>query len=319
MVFTMFFCLTIFMNTNNSKGNAVEIEDSTSTVFKSDDKVEESFLQTMSGDLYSRERSYQSYLDLPYNDLIFSDNKVFETLKNLYNDIQFSDEFKKGNLNEYDYYKTKFLELLNNERKFTNKNTGDEIFLDEYDYLETYSTLEDWDSNKYEYIFFDMDEDGVPELGIVSFGFRTDIFKYIPNKDEIILWTNLFPSYYQLNGSLKVRYNREGTSHVFYYQTKEGELEEKVSFLIKDTFNKKNNCEETIYLVSFPKHLNYDLSELYMIKRQAYYVEGSDNYCFRVTEQQFIELTKDYFEAEKLASEKIKEVTYTYDRLFGSL
>ena len=40
-------------------------------------------------------------------------------------------------------------------------------------------------------------------------------------------------------------------------------------------------------------------------------------YRFRVTEEQDDELTNDYFAATKLADEKIKDVSYTYDELFS--
>lgn len=45
--------------------------------------------------------------------------------------------------------------------------------------------------------------------------------------------------------------------------------------------------------------------------------EDSQLYMFNVSEQQFDELTKEFFEASKLSEENIKEVSYTYDELFS--
>lgn len=42
----------------------------------------------------------------------------------------------------------------------------------------------------------------------------------------------------------------------------------------------------------------------------------SGRYYFRITEEQYLELTKDYFETEHTAKENLKRVTYTYDELF---
>lgn len=55
------------------------------------------------------------------------------------------------------------------------------------------------------------------------------------------------------------------------------------------------------------------------IKEEGYYDKGHAIYYFKVTEKQYNELTKNYFEAEQLAKENIKKVSYTYEELFGYL
>ena len=54
-------------------------------------------------------------------------------------------------------------------------------------------------------------------------------------------------------------------------------------------------------------------------KKDAYYVEEDDSYYFRVNEEEFNQLTEDYFEAERIAEEGIKDVSFSYDELFGKL
>lgn len=44
---------------------------------------------------------------------------------------------------------------------------------------------------------------------------------------------------------------------------------------------------------------------------EAYLDEGYDTYYFRITEEQFDELTKDYWETSKLASKMVKNVIYS--------
>ncbi len=52
------------------------------------------------------------------------------------------------------------------------------------------------------------------------------------------------------------------------------------------------------------------------MKAQAIYDEADERYYFRVTKEQYIELTEKYFQACKDAIEAIKAVTYTYEELF---
>lgn len=77
--------------------------------------------------------------------------------------------------------------------------------------------------------------------------------------------------------------------------------------------------EEMWYMIGLP--LYFVKNEGYMftdaMMAEAYYDEAVMVYYFRVTEEQFNELTKDYFAAAEQADENIKEVTFTYEELFG--
>lgn len=54
------------------------------------------------------------------------------------------------------------------------------------------------------------------------------------------------------------------------------------------------------------------------LKEQAYYSKESQLYMFNVTEEQYNELTEDFFQAGTISEERRKEVGYVYDELFGN-
>ena len=257
---------------------------------------------------FNDNKSYKSFFDLPFNEMIFAEKSIFENLKEQYNQIEFSGKFEVGDIEKYDFYIEKFYDLLNNNQRFFIENTKEEFLFSEYNLLQS----ENYDLNNYVYIFFDVDNDKEPELGVLDVGTSIHIFKYILSKDEFILWKDLSPSYYRLNGSLKVRYNREGTSHVFFSMDENGEMKEIVSFFIMVG-------PETIYIVSVPKNIDNLSFGIQENKKDAYYVEEDDSYYFRVNEEEFNQLTEDYFEAERIAEEGIKDVSFSYDELFGKL
>jgi hypothetical protein len=71
-------------------------------------------------------------------------------------------------------------------------------------------------------------------------------------------------------------------------------------------------------MVSLPKYAAFNQEDIMIeLTNQAYFSKGNGTYYFRVTEEQFNALTKDYYEAAKLSRENIKEVTFTYDELFS--
>lgn len=74
----------------------------------------------------------------------------------------------------------------------------------------------------------------------------------------------------------------------------------------------RSDDENYGHLIYLPEYieLTYDM------KKQAVYDVVEDRYYFRVTEEQFKELTKDYYDAVKKAQDALDEVTYTYTELF---
>lgn len=272
----------------------------------------------------NNEQIYDSFLDFPYDNMRFVSDDIYESIKEEYYKINFSSEFKLGNLEVYDLYKEKFKQLLDNERVYTDKK-GNEFLLNEFlpeAYENTYSAIyNDYDVNNFEYYFFDMDEDDSPELCIVDHIKNPSIyiFKYIPDKDKIFLWYEMTSLWIRLNGSKTLGWNREGTSQVFYKLDENGDEVYTVSFFEREDFNRRINQAEVVYLVALPDYTdrNEQIEITEQIREQAYYDRGQEWYYFRVSEEQYHELTKDYFKAEKLANENIETVSYSYYELFN--
>ena len=85
-----------------------------------------------------------------------------------------------------------------------------------------------------------------------------------------------------------------------------------VLFKVEGGRRYQNDIEEYGYLVSLPEYipLRDDMKE------QGFYDKTDERYFFRVTEEQFEELTKDYYDARKAMHAALDEVTYTYTELF---
>lgn len=267
-------------------------------------------------------KSYTSSYDFPLSKITLSDNDTCTFLKNAYEKIDFYGSFKKGNLKTYEYYKQNFLRLLNNEVPFIREKDEDEIYISDFEELEYADHTITLTSANYLYHFFDMDEDGTPELCIKSTS-STYIFKYIPDNDEFILLHELFPSYYQLNGSNKIRWDGTGGSrdgHVFYKIDEKGQEKYTVYFFSEGIRNDIGEKEE-ICMIGLPHYTNKSdkLNLPNEIRNQAYFDESHEIYYFRVPDDLYNSIYHDYFKAEILAEENIKEVTYTYYELFGEL
>lgn len=246
---------------------------------------------------------YDSFLDFPYNNMEYVCNDGYEVLQSAYKDINFFSKFESGNLKEYDFYKEKFGEFIENN-----------------DFLIDPVTNEKFDLNKLMFYFFDMDLDGNPELGVSDDANFTYIYKYILDKDETILWYKMDASWFQLNGSRAVSWNQEGIRHVFYNLSENGEEVLRVFFFEREDFNKSINMADTWYMVALPQYMNSELniSISEKMSKQAYFDKGQEIYYFRVTQKQYDELTGDYFKALEVAQEDIKKVSYSYEELFNT-
>ena len=79
--------------------------------------------------------------------------------------------------------------------------------------------------------------------------------------------------------------------------------------------------EDAVYMIGLPKFTdsskNIELSEA--MKSKAVYDELQNAFLFRVTEDQWEELTEAFFEARELADENIEEVRFTYEELFSTI
>ena len=147
-----------------------------------------------------------------YEKIDFADEETFKVIREAYTEIDFYGEFKKGDTRIYDFYKEKFLKLLNCETTFFDKQTQ------------------------------------------------------------------------------------------------------------REYYNAEKQQDDVMYMLTFPRFAaeskNIKLSE--NVIRQGVSIEDREGLVyFRLTKEQWDELTRDFFEAKKLATENIKEVSFTYEELLA--
>lgn len=123
---------------------------------------------------YSREPPhYVFWYKYKGDEFDYAEEETFRKLKIIYDGIDFTGEFKKGNTEVYDYYKVKYAKLLNGEKKITDRD-GKEYNLEYYGYsIESLLSADIY--------YFDMDEDGLPELCLSKNS--TLIIKYMSDPD----------------------------------------------------------------------------------------------------------------------------------------
>jgi len=263
--------------------------------------------------------------DISYLGMRYVDDITYDFLKEIFSKINYCGEFKKGDANTYDFYLNQFYDLVHNELAFIDPVTDTEIYLNQFDaikgYMEENKTSTHHLMNK-GFLFFDIDEDGAPELCIAS----EYIFKYIPELGQCVLWGGFRGNfYYSIVGSRKMTWNHGSASyiyHAFYQFDKDGEVEFSTLFFLHNAYNQKTDQQEIVYIIELPIFSDMEKHKVFMdeIGKKAYLSCQSDALrCrFRVTEEQYNELTSGYFTAIELANQQIDEVTFSYYDLFGS-
>lgn len=257
------------------------------------------------------ERSYESHREFPYDDMEFVDNTIFSWIEEAYTSIEYDAEFEMGDLNTYDSYLNAYNRLVNNEITFSYREKYEEFYLCEYGEMKVRGE-EIFEPSEYEYYFLDMDGDEKPELCIRKYS--TYIFKYDEKSDEIRLWHEISSPWERIYGTGALYCDWEGVQHSLCKLNENAEVEFGVYFCEESTWS---NGNET-HLVTLPfyadesKQIDITLD----MKKQAYYSEEDGLYYFKVTPEQYKEITSEYFEGCELAEEELKKVTYTYEELF---
>lgn len=252
--------------------------------------------------IYDWRWEFEKEEQLPY-----ADEKTFQVIKDAYADIDFYGEFKKGNLDVYDDYKKKFQKLVQNEVTFLDKETGEKVCI---------ADREQWyqEYDEYEYYFFDMDEDGAPELGIK----RLDafyIFKYDDETEEYSLWYSMEGEWYALIGSRKIMWLGDGAYLDYWQLDQNGEIECE-TFFSRNPMSTDNPC-----MVMMPEYANGEKEVVLTeeMKKQGVFVRNTGQWYFRVTQEQYEELIENYMDAYYSSWESREEVTFDYEELFGSI
>lgn len=243
-------------------------------------------------------------------EMYYADEEAYQALKEAYGQVEWKSEFETGDLKIYGAYREKFRELIENEKPFYNKTTGEWMYLSEY---------EEKDLTSCGYFFFDMDSDGTPELGITNYE-QYSFFKYDEENERFLLWKNEVPDYYQINGSRTISYedymHTDRMNFYFCKLDKNGEEVCTVWFKIWLYLDKEIEDLREVYIMTFPEYADGENEIPENIKKQGYNYYGT--YIFRVTEEQYIELTRRYFESNQIANDNIMNVFYRYEELWGS-
>ena len=261
------------------------------------------------------EKVYEGYWELPFSEMTYAQEDTVEMLQNEYGDISFEYRFPAGECK----YKNYFLGLLKNDIHFDEIFEGKEITIDATGHFVTkYCTK---DMKELYYYLFDMTGDGITDLCISDEREFIYVISYDEEKKRLNLWNGFDSTWMKLNGTCAARWNREGINQIYYEFEPNGELFRMTGFMEKEFLNKETQTGETAYVVSMPYYEeNTDSAEKReMMQDQAYYVKDTGLYYFRVTKEQYEQLTEAYFQAEAEAAQNIKKVRYTYDEVISEL
>ena len=260
-------------------------------------------------------RVYANMAELRDNrNLPYVDEEVFGIIKAAYLKVDFEGEFDKGNPDIYKEYREIFQRLVRNEAPYLDRKTGEETYLKDctsFGYSPETAELE-----SFEYIFFDIEGDGMQELFIRNSG-RNAAFKYDPEEEKIISWhigldgsDGSWGPWETLIGTGKVQ-NNILMKDFNYYQYDESEKKVCSTTILFQALNSEN----MVYLVRIPEYADREGEEVpEKIKSQGSFEQNNEKWYFRVTKEQYEELLQLHWDAYEAAEEKIKEVTYTYEK-----
>ena len=258
-------------------------------------------------------RNFSEELGLPY-----ADDETFEMIKTAYEQVDFFGEFELGDQGVYDAYKEKYKELLENDGLVFNPETGISVPFSQMDY-----NIEEYGLQAFTYYFFDIDGDELPEL-IVYHRYVYDMYvlDYDSEKDEYSVWYHRGTRGYSFIGTKKVQWQQGFKKYLTFYLLDESGKEACETFFFHEKLIYEQDSKQVcLAVVMLPKYAeeekNTKLTET--MKSQGIYTRLDGQWYFRITDEQYDELAKPYWEAYDIAEEKIKEVTYTYEELFGGM
>lgn len=255
-------------------------------------------------------REYE-YMEFDENvNLPYVSEAVYEVIKEAYDGIDFYGELETGDTSLYGEYLGKYHKLLRDGGTVLNKETGEEISVAD---LREYLGYNEW-SELY-YYFFDIDGDARPEL-VIDDARGCYIIDYNPEKTEFVLWyPSMAGSRFCVLGSGKLGWNGNSSSR-FCQLNGKGEEELELQF-----WRRAISARVQVCLIALPKYREDDkkITVTEEMKQNGFYVRSSDQWYFRVTEKQYDELTRSYWEAyEDYGLKSWWEKRYSYEELFDS-
>ncbi len=244
----------------------------------------------------------------------YVDDELYAEIKDICSNIDFDVAFNPGDVTKYELYKEKYKNLIDDDsncvrfdetrekwRCFDLGEFRTDIFLKRRDY-----------KDEHRYYFFDMNGDENPELCVTDNRSFLYVLQYDEEKDQIVLWKEFIPGSVFFMGTLNVGFSSETGGDGLIRFDENGNRDWFVRFVAIGGEPARSDDENYGYLIYLPEYieLTYDM------QKQAVYDVVEERYYFRVTEEQFKELTKDYYDAVKKAQDALDDVTYTYTELF---
>lgn len=254
----------------------------------------------------------------PYEKINYIDNEVFSVIKNAYANLDYKISFNQGSTETYDLYKSQFKKLLNNEVTFIDNETEEDYYINQYGFFSIDVELGLYDLNKYTYYFFDIDGDERPELCISDKARFTYVIKYNEDLKQFSVWQKYETPTLILMGTKKVAISGNARTGYFLLN-KDAEYEQYLWFKVEGYTDSKSKTDNYCFMVTLPQNMSPDTEDTLSesLKNQAMFDEHQQLYYFRVTEEQYNELTKEYIKAVDLSRDAINEVSFTYEELFN--
>lgn len=244
------------------------------------------------------------------------DEKLYAEIKDICQNIDFTASFDPGDVTKYDLYKEKYKEFIDGERTVRIKETGEEQYIYDMDGLEEFKKaveLGKLAADRYKYYFFDINGEEAPELCVTDKARYTYVFQYDEERDQIVLWKDYSATLTLFfMGTQKLGFAGGLAGHGFISIDENGDRVFFIRFKVEGGAPYSNDMGDYGYLVSLPEYIELrdDMIE------QAVYDKADERYYFRVTEEQFEELTKEYENEAKASYAALDAVTYTYTELF---
>lgn len=235
------------------------------------------------------------------------DDETFAVIKAAYGEIDFNGKFEIGDPEIYDEYRWKFWELLQGRGWILDSETGEEFTV--ADYLEY-----DSENNYYIYYFFDIDGDNCPELGILEETQCIYFLCYDKETDRFIVWYDGMGGFWTWPiGTRKGMCAANGKWYSYFLLDENADIECGTNFFYYP------HGDDVLRMVTLPVYADKEreVEVTQKMKEQGAYVRSFEQWFFRVTEEQYNELTGPYFEAYWKGYHERNDVTYSYDELFG--
>ena len=262
---------------------------------------------------WDRNREYD-YMDIYQNpDMPYADDATYAAIQAAYDRIDFSGTYEPGEFSVYEEYKAKYWEFFQSGKTLTDRETGEEISITDFMYHNGVSMSS---GRGVTYTLFDADGDTLPELAIYKQARAWYIIDYDAETDNFSLWFCKTDTYFFfVIGTRKVRGTGDW-NYDFYQLDENGDIELMTEFVFHGIRDNTN-----VNLVGMPVYADSSKADILTEEMKEFgvcldYSDG-ERWFFRVTDKQFEELMKPYWDAYDGEWEAWEAISLPYDEFFA--